>query len=82
MHKVAGKGAIATTKSPSIRAEAVPKGVTVQRIFGTTLKDNAVGWVVYVDFFCPRLSSRVILCRARLLLLWGRDWRRCRMQLM
>lgn len=57
MHKVAGKGAIATTKSPSIRAEAVPKGVTVQRIFGTTLKDNAVGWVVYVDFLPKALEQ-------------------------
>lgn len=57
MHKVAGKGAIATTKSPSIRAEEVPKGVTVQRIFGTSLKDNAVGRAVYVNFLPKALEE-------------------------
>ena len=56
MHKVAGKGAIATTKGGAEEGR-MPEGVTMKRIFGTTLKDNAVGKAVYVDFLPKALES-------------------------
>ncbi|KAF2151288.1 zinc-binding oxidoreductase CipB [Myriangium duriaei CBS 260.36] len=54
LHKVQGKGAIATAKGG---VDDPPEGITIKRIFGTTLKDNAVGKAIYVDFLPKALAA-------------------------
>lgn len=54
VHKVAGTGRVATTKAGN---EQDVEGVTVQRLFGTTLKDNTVGKAVYQDFLGKALAA-------------------------
>lgn len=57
MHKVVGKGVIATTKGGA-EEKSIPEGITIKRIFGTTLKDNAVGKAVWVNFLPKALEAR------------------------
>lgn len=54
IHSTAGSGAVATTKGG---CDDPPEGVTVKRIFGTTLKDNFVGPAIYQDFLPKALES-------------------------
>lgn len=54
VHAVSGSGAVATTKGG---CDDPPEGVTVKRIFGTTLKDNFVGPAIYQDFLPKALAD-------------------------
>lgn len=54
IHATSGTGAVATTKGG---CDDPPEGVTVKRIFGTTLKDNFVGPAIYEDFLPKALES-------------------------
>ncbi|KAH0019744.1 oxidoreductase, partial [Aureobasidium melanogenum] len=54
LQEVAGKGVIATTKGG---VDNPPEGISIERIFGTTLKDNAVGRAIYVDYLPKALAS-------------------------
>lgn len=57
VHRIAGKGAVATTKGFGTADDTLPEGVTMKRIFGTTLKDNGVGKAIYEDFLPKALES-------------------------
>lgn len=52
--RVAGSGIVTTTKGG---AEQEVEGVTVQRLFGTTLKDNGVGKAMFEDFLPKALVA-------------------------
>lgn len=54
VQRVAGKGIVTTTKGG---AEQEVEGVTVQRLFGTTLKDNGVGKAMFEDFLPKALAA-------------------------
>lgn len=54
LQQIAYKGAIATTKGG---VDNPPDGISIKRIFGTTLKDNAVGEAIYVDYLPKALAS-------------------------
>ncbi|KAI4734329.1 oxidoreductase [Aureobasidium sp. EXF-12298] len=54
LQEVAGKGVIATTKGG---VDNPPEGISIKRIFGTSLKDNAVGRAIYVDHLPKALAS-------------------------
>ncbi|KAH0147945.1 hypothetical protein KCU67_g11655, partial [Aureobasidium melanogenum] len=54
LQEVAGKGVIATTKGG---VDNPPEGISIKRIFGTSLKDNAVGRAIYVDYLPKALAS-------------------------
>ncbi|KAJ9631097.1 hypothetical protein H2203_001628 [Taxawa tesnikishii (nom. ined.)] len=54
VHRTAGSGAVATTKGGY---ESPYESVSVKNVFGTTLKDNAVGPAVYVDFLPKALQA-------------------------
>ncbi|CAD0100780.1 unnamed protein product [Aureobasidium mustum] len=54
LQEVAGKGVIATTKGG---VDNPPEGISIKRIFGTTLKDNAVGRAIYVDYLPKALAA-------------------------
>ncbi|KAK4499601.1 hypothetical protein PRZ48_010119 [Zasmidium cellare] len=54
VHRVAGSGIVTTTKGG---AEKEVEGVTVQRLFGTTLRDNGVGKAVFEDFLPKALKA-------------------------
>jgi NADPH:quinone reductase-like Zn-dependent oxidoreductase len=52
--RVAGKGAVASTKGG---VDDLPEGVTLSKIFGITLRDNGVGKAVYGDYLPQALAS-------------------------
>jgi NADPH:quinone reductase-like Zn-dependent oxidoreductase len=52
--RVAGKGAVASTKGG---VEDLPEGITLSKIFGITLRDNGVGKAVYADYLPQALES-------------------------
>lgn len=52
--KVAGKGAVASTKGG---VDDLPEGVTLTKIFGITLRDNGVGRAVYADYLPQALAT-------------------------
>ncbi|KAF2164377.1 hypothetical protein M409DRAFT_37069 [Zasmidium cellare ATCC 36951] len=52
--RVAGTGIVTTTKGG---AEKGVEGVTVQRLFGVTLKDNGVGKAVFEDYLPKALKA-------------------------
>lgn len=58
LQRVAGKGVIATTKGG---VDNPPEGISIKRIFGTTLKDNAVGKAIYVDYLPQALASAAFI---------------------
>lgn len=52
--RVAGKGAVASTKGG---VDDLPEGITLSKIFGITLRDNGVGKAVYGDYLPQALTS-------------------------
>lgn len=52
--KVAGEGAIASTKGG---VEELPEGITLTKIFGITLRDNGIGNAVYADYLPQALAT-------------------------
>jgi NADPH:quinone reductase-like Zn-dependent oxidoreductase len=52
--KVAGKGAVASTKGG---VDELPEGVTLTKIFGVTLRDNGIGKAVYADYLPQALVA-------------------------
>ena len=52
--RVAGKGAVASTKGG---VEDLPEGITLSKIFGITLRDNGVGKAVYADYLPQALAT-------------------------
>lgn len=54
VQKAVGKGTIASTKGG---IEDLPEGITVARIFGTSLKDNAVGDAIFRDYLPRALTA-------------------------
>lgn len=54
LQQLRGKGVIATTK---YGIENPPEGISIGRIFGITLKDNAVGRAIYVDYLPKALAA-------------------------
>lgn len=54
VRKVAGKGAVASTKGG---VDDLPEGVTLTKFFGITLRDNGVGKAVYADYLPQALET-------------------------
>ena len=52
--RIAGKGAVASTKGG---VDDLSDGVTLSKIFGTTLRDNGIGKAVYTDYLPQALES-------------------------
>lgn len=57
--KIDGKKFVASANPPG---EGLPKGVEVKFIFGSDLKDNAVGPAVYIDFLPKALEDGTFQC--------------------
>ena len=54
VRRTAGKCAVASTKGG---VDEMPEGVTLARIFATTLRDNGVGKAMYTDYLPQALAS-------------------------
>lgn len=54
VHKTPGAKFVATTKRG---APEPPEGVTIKPVFATTIKDNAVGKAIYVDYLPKALQA-------------------------
>ena len=52
--RVAGKGAVASTKGG---VQDLPEGITLSKIFGITLRDNGIGKAVYADYLPQALAT-------------------------
>ena len=52
--KVAGRGAVASTKGG---VDDLPEGVILTKIFGITLRDNGIGKAVYADYLPQALAA-------------------------